>query len=216
MTNNLFLNPKYANELQYHRDLLNKWISFGDHGEELETIKSLKNNGEGRPWGEGVNPEYEVYRTETDGDGLSDKWEKLNNRDPKDGLLFFDFNCGGWQTEGWELKNSSSNLAGFLGFLDFDLENSSASIQRKELQVRSNEKNKSLIIKLRASSEINIQPYINDRKLKKTSIKNYKEFKVLEWKLKNPEKEVIKNLNFTFSGQKKAFIEIDYIKVKRK
>ena len=130
---------------------------------ELETINSLKNNGEGRPWGEGVNPEYEVYRTDTDGDGLSDKWEKLNNRDPKDGLLFFDFNCGGWQTEGWQLKNSSSNLAGFLGFLDFDLENSSASIQRKELQVRSNEKNKSLIIKLRASSEINIQPYINDK-----------------------------------------------------
>ena len=130
-------------------------------------------------------------------------------------MLFFDFNCGGWQTEGWELKNSSSNLAGFLGFLDFDLENSSASIQRKELQVRSNEKDKSLIIKLRASSEINIQPYINDRKLKKTSIKNYKEFKVVEWKLKKPEQEDIKNLSFTFSGQKKAYVEIDYIKVKR-
>jgi hypothetical protein len=141
----------------------------------------------------------------------------LNNRDPKDSLLFFDFNCGGWQTEGWQLKNSSSNLAGFLGYLDFDLENSSASIERKDLQIRSNQKDKSLVIKLRASSEINIQPYINEKKLKKTSILNNKEFMVLEWELKKPVSQGdIKNLSFTFSGQKRANVEIDYIKVKRR
>lgn len=217
MINNLLLDPKYANEIQYHRDLLNKWISFGDYGESLETVYSLKNNGENRPWGEGVNPEYEVYRNDKDGDGLSDKWEKLNNRDPKDSLLFFDFNCGGWQTEGWQLKNSSSNLAGFLGYLDFDLENSSALIERKDLQIRSNQKDKSLVIRLRASSEINIQPYINEKKLKKISILNNKEFKVFEWELKKPVWQGdIKNLSFTFSGQKRANVEIDYIKVKRR
>ena len=31
--------------------------------------------------GEGVNVEYE-YRVDSDGDGLSDKWEEINNRNP--------------------------------------------------------------------------------------------------------------------------------------
>jgi len=47
-------------------------------------------------------------------------------------------------------------------------------------------------------------------------ILNYKDFKVVEWKLKKPEQDDIKNLSFIFSGQKKAYLEIDYIKIKRK
>ena len=72
-----------------------------DTGADEETMSALQANGEGRPWGEGVLDEYEVYRPDRDGDGLSDKWEILNDRNPIDGLLYFDFDCGGWQTEGW-------------------------------------------------------------------------------------------------------------------
>ena len=51
-------------------------------GEGDESVAALKANGEGTKWGEGVNVEYEVYRVDSDGDGLSDKWETLNGRDP--------------------------------------------------------------------------------------------------------------------------------------
>ena len=86
--------------------------------QEAEPIANLKANGDGKKWGQGVNPEYEKYRVDSDGDGLSDRWEIANNRDPQDGLLYFSFDCGGWQTEGWESKDISSNLAGSLGYLD--------------------------------------------------------------------------------------------------
>ena len=69
------------------------------------------------------------------------------------------------------IKKFFIKLSRFFRLLDFDLENSSASIERKDLQIRSNQKDKSLVIKLRASSEINIQPYINEKKLKKTNFK---------------------------------------------
>ena len=40
---------------------------------------------------------------------------------------------------------------------------------------------------------------------------------MLEWELKKPVWQGdIKNLSFTFSGQKRANVEIDYIKVKRR
>ena len=42
---------------------------------DKESIQALQFNGEGTKWGEGVNVEYEVYRADSDGDGLSDMGE---------------------------------------------------------------------------------------------------------------------------------------------
>ena len=55
------------------------------------------------------------YRKDSDGDGLSDKWEMLNNRDPNDVKVLFQFiDCGGWQTEGWFSHDIESNLSGLV------------------------------------------------------------------------------------------------------
>ena len=78
MVHNLAKNPVYKKELKQHRKILSKWLAKGDKGIEEEPIESLIANGEEKKWGEGVNAEYEVYRTDSDGDGLSDKWETLN------------------------------------------------------------------------------------------------------------------------------------------
>ena len=45
----------------------------------------------------------------TDGDGLSDMCTII---DPQDGKLRFDFDCGGWQTEGWVSNGKLSNISG--------------------------------------------------------------------------------------------------------
>ena len=58
MTQNLINNPKYKNEVDNHRKLLNQWLSHGDKGSNKESIDTLKANGEGQIWGEGVNVEY--------------------------------------------------------------------------------------------------------------------------------------------------------------
>ena len=60
-----------------------------------------------------MNPEYEINREDNDGDGLSDKWEKINGRDPQDGRLAYEFDCGGWQTEGWQAKDPATTLRAF-------------------------------------------------------------------------------------------------------
>ena len=61
---------------------------------------------------------------------MSDIWETQNNRDPNYASVYFDFDCGGWQTED-ESNNIKSNIAGFLGFLDFKLDKDYGSIERK-------------------------------------------------------------------------------------
>ena len=125
----------YADELDRHRAMMDEWLAAGDMGEADESVAALKANGEGTKWGEGVNVEYEVYRVDSDGDGLSDKWETLNGRDPLDGRLYFAFDCGAWQTEGWFSEDISSNLAGSLGTLDFELDGDSGSIRREGLNI---------------------------------------------------------------------------------
>ncbi len=80
-----------------------------------------------------MNPEYEPLRKDSDGDGLSDTWEGYNDRDPRDGKLLFTFDCGGWQTEGWLPNPGLSNIAGFKGYLDFDLPSGEGSIVRSGL-----------------------------------------------------------------------------------
>lgn len=117
-----------------------------------ENHESLKANGEEKKWGEGVNSEYESYRTDSDGDGLSDKWELLNDRDPQDGRLIFDFNNGGWQTEGWFSKDIKSNIAGFLGTLDFKLDSKKGRLLRRNLKYDTTAKDESIQIRLKSDT----------------------------------------------------------------
>jgi len=130
---NLINVPKLADEIQRHRQLLDAWIAKGDCGEGEENLQELLEQSTGR-WGAAVNPEYELVRTDHDGDGLSSEWEKAVGRDPDDGKLQFQFDNGGWQTEGWQGEGNVPNVAGYLGYLDFDLPDGKGSIVRTGLK----------------------------------------------------------------------------------
>jgi hypothetical protein len=214
MINNLVENPDYQGELQKHRNLLNKWLNLGDEGEQEESINSLRHNGEGKQWGEGVNPEYEIFRVDSDGDGLSDKWEQLNNRDPNDGRLFFDFNCGGWQTEGWQSENISSNLTGFLGYLNFELDNSIGTIERTGLSIKDFNRDQNLLLRIKSNSDLSVYTNINGIKMKTLKLNKSQDYSTLVWRLsKLKQIEIINSLNFTFEAAPGSILELDFIKV---
>jgi len=117
--NNLANSAAHQEVIEAHRKMLNDWVAKGDLGTGQEPDIELEMNGNGRF--KGVNPEYERVRTDSDGDGLSNRWEDYNGRDPDDGRLQFEFDCGGWQTEGWMSEGDLTNIAGRQGFLGFDL-----------------------------------------------------------------------------------------------
>lgn len=214
MVNNLAKDPAFRAELQFHRGLLEEWLAKGDLGKGEEPIASLKNNGEGRVWGEGVNVEYEAYRIDTDGDGLSDKWETINNRNPNDGMLYFDFDCGGWQTEGWTSKDIKSNLAGFLGFLDFELHENKGTIYREDLKINAADHDKSIKIKLRSMEDFQLTVLADDVETGRKELQGDHEFKTVEIALDHASwKGEINSLSFTFKGKKGAQIEVDFIKI---
>jgi arylsulfatase A-like enzyme len=213
MIYNLVGNPTFSLELERHRKLLDEWLAVGDMGSEAEPIANLKANGDGKKWGEGVNPEYEKYRVDSDGDGLSDRWEIANNRDPQDGLLHFAFDCGGWQTEGWESTDISSNLAGSLGYLDFKLDSKKGTIHKTGLQIRETNHQKSIAIKMRSNASLKIF-VAND----------YGDLGTAEYSGNSSFEEVLIPLNkstslsgttklkISFRGKKNDLVEIDYIK----
>jgi len=165
MMKNLVADSGYTDQLKQHRAMMDAWLAKGDMGAGEESVAALKANGEDRKWGEGVNVEYEEYRLDQDGDGLSDKWETLNGRDPKDGLLRFEFDCGGWQTEGWYSDDIRSNLAGYLGFLDFTLDRDTGSIHRKNLAISASEKDQMLVLKMRADGDLKVTLLANGKKV---------------------------------------------------
>ena len=134
---NLINDPHFEREVQHHRNLLTQWISKGDYGTGEEPREELAYQANGHKWGEGVNPEYEIVRTDSDGDGLSDDWERINGRDAHDNRLMFLFDCGGWQTEGWIGQPKLGNLAGYLGFLEFALPDGDGMIVRDKLNIDS-------------------------------------------------------------------------------
>ena len=130
---NLANDPKYAKELEVHRVMLDEWLEKGDLGASEEPDEEIAFQDEGPAKWRKVNPEYEHLRKDSDGDGLSDDWEGYNERDPMDGKLLFTFDCGGWQTEGWLPNPGISNIAGFKGYLDFDLPLGQGSLVRSGL-----------------------------------------------------------------------------------
>ena len=216
MVNNLIYDRNFSKVLEEHRKLLNDWIQKGDLGKGEETIKTLQANGENRPWGEGVNVEYETYRKDLDGDGLSDKWEQLNQRDPKDGLLLFEFDCGGWQTEGWYSENILSNLAGSLGYLDFTLNGGKGSIIREGLNLQLNPKDSAILLKLKSQNSLKINLYANGKRISSAKSLDIDGFQTIAIPLKNKNwKGTLQSLEVQFSGSDFSFIEIDFIRLER-
>jgi hypothetical protein len=155
--NNLVGDPKYAKELDRHRKLLDDWLAKGDAGEDEESHEELAYQAQGHKWGRAVNPEYEVVRTDNDGDGLSDAWEEINGRDPADGKLLFTFDCGGWQTEGWRGNEKLGNVAGRQGFLDFQLDDGKGMIVRSGLKLDAGRNQGEFAMTARASAETTAQ-----------------------------------------------------------
>jgi arylsulfatase A-like enzyme len=211
---NLAADPVYVDILSQHRALLSDWLSGGDYGIGEESIQALQVNGEGTKWGEGVNVEYEAYRVDSDGDGLSDKWESLNGRDPLDGNLYYEFDCGGWQTEGWISPNTSSNIAGFLGYLDFYLEDKVATLRREGLKVIPKKENQTFILRLRSSKDLNVKVLINERLIGLDSIQASNEYERVSMNF-HPGlgKEIVELLEIVFEGEEGAFVEIDTIQL---
>ena len=213
MIYNLVQNPKFSLELERHRKLLDEWLAVGDMGSETEPVANLKANGDGKKWGEGVNPEYEKYRIDSDGDGLSDRWEIANNRDPQDGLLYFDYDCGGWQTEGWESSDISSNLAGSLGYLDFNLDQNHGVISKKSLQIKGISEKQVIAIRIRSKTKLKIVIANDKGKLGKSKHLGSNTFKTLIIPLKKKFwRAGTKTLSVAFRGEKGSLIEVDYIK----
>ncbi len=213
MVFNLANDMEYQHVLEQHRALLDQWMASGDMGSNSESIASLKANGDGKKWGEGVNPEYEKYRVDSDGDGLSDRWEIANNRDQNDGLLYFEFDCGGWQTEGWRSTDISSNLAGTLGYLDFKLDRKKGTIYKEGLQIRETNHQKIIAIKMKSNASLKIF-VANDHgdlgSAEYSGNSSYEEVLILM--NKNTSLSGTTKLKISFRGKKNDLVEIDYIK----
>jgi N-sulfoglucosamine sulfohydrolase len=162
--NNLIDDPKLADEIARHQRLLDDWLSKGDAGAGEESLEELAYQAKGHKWGAAVNPEYEVVRQDSDGDGLSDAWETINNRDPTDGRLLFTFDCGGWQTEGWKaVTNNLGNIAGRQGFLEFQLKDGSGAIKRDGLKLNTAKNQGDLVINLRTSEPVTVNVFVGDK-----------------------------------------------------
>ena len=215
MIYNLVGNPTFSLELERHRKLLDEWLAVGDMGSEAEPIANLKANGDGKKWGEGVNPEYEKYRVDSDGDGLSDRWEIANNRNQNDGILYFEFDCGGWQTEGWRSTDISSNLAGSLGYLDFKLDSKKGTIYKEGLQIREANHQKIIAIKMKSNANLKIFVANDHGDLGSAEYLGNSSFEEVLIPLnKNMSLSGTTKLKISFRGKKNDLVEIDHIKQK--
>jgi N-sulfoglucosamine sulfohydrolase len=215
---NLAGNSTYKVELQRHRKLLDHWLATGDKGTGEESPAALRHNGDDWQGGRGVNPEYEINRPDNDGDGLSDKWEEINGRDPSDGRLYYEFDCGGWQTEGWEAIGLQDNIAGFQGYLDFTLGRKKAGLKRSGLNAAVTDDDDALLIRLRSSGDLKVQPGANGKPLGlAVGLSASRDYQDLRIPLRNAPvwKGSIKSLQLDFHGRKGDLIEIDSIQVTR-
>lgn len=209
--NNLADSPEHQKVLLSHRKMLNDWVAKGDLGADEEPEIELIQNGNGRF--KGVNPEYEKVRTDSDGDGLSDRWEKYNGRDPEDGKLHFEFDCGGWQTEGWKAAGQLTNIAGRQGFLDFDLLAERASISRSGLKIDAAQNSSKLAFRLRSTEKTDVTFSANGQKIGSSSSPKSDQFITLEIPLRKAWEGTIQSLQLDFESIKGCTVEIDWIRV---
>ncbi|EDM28429.1 probable sulfatase [Lentisphaera araneosa HTCC2155] len=210
--NNLAKLPKYQAVLKEHRQILNSWVAKGDLGAGQEPDIELEINGNGRF--KGVNAEYERVRTDSDGDGLSDLWEQYNNRDPKDGQLMFEFDCGGWQNEGWISDGKTTNISGRQGFLNFDLIAEKASLKRSGLKLDSSRNQGDLVLRIRSNTPAEIQFSANGENIASSKVSGTDEFNDLNFALGANWAGTIKDLKLEFKAPAGTKIEIDWMRVK--
>ena len=171
-------------------------------------------NGEEKKWGTGVNYQYERIRQDNDGDGLSDTWEKVNQRDPADGKSLFTFDCGGWQTEGWQGQGKITNIAGYQGYLDFDLLSGKASLVRKGLKLDTSKNQGSLVIRMRSSNDTQVNVSANGKTLGKTRVAAGKDYTDYRVSLKNNSwTGTVNSMKLDFAGKQGTTIAIDWIRV---
>jgi arylsulfatase A-like enzyme len=212
--NNLVNDPAFAKELDRHRKILADWLAKGDEGIGEEPDEEMVMNGNGRF--HGVNPEYERVRSDSDGDGLSDLWEKYNDRDPEDGKLLFTFECGGWQTEGWESEGKTTNIAGRQGYLDFDAIDGKAALTRAGLNLDAAKNAGSLQIIMRSLAPTKVSLSANGKALPTQAFAGGKTFTAcsipLDEKVWSGQ---IKDLKLAFDTRAGTTIEIDAIEVVR-
>ncbi|MCH2182521.1 MAG: sulfatase-like hydrolase/transferase [Mariniblastus sp.] len=211
--NNLAGDPNFAKILADHRQLLDGWLAQGDLGAGDEPDEELAMNGEMKKWGTGVNPEYERIRSDSDGDGLSDTWEKVNGRDPDDGQLLFTFDCGGWQTEGWQSRGNTTNLAGYQGFLDFELLTGEATLERTGLKLDMAKNRGSLAIRARSEHDAELKFSANGKLVGAIRIPAGSDYQEYRLPLKNQTGEAINRLQLGFSSQPGTTVGIDSIRV---
>lgn len=148
-------NPGFKHGLQAHREALSNWMDrMNDQGRHAEPEEAL------RRWGnkirQGVNPEYEQVREDSDGDGLSDRLERFTGRDPDQGRLHWEFDNGGWQTLGWT-GDGLTHLPGRLGFLEFDLKRKPARMIQNDLSAPASANGEPFRIRLRTSQEVSLR-----------------------------------------------------------
>ncbi len=210
--NNLIADPKYADDVARHRKLLDGWLAKGDTGAGDEPDIELK-MADNEKWGRGVNAEYEKIRTDGDGDGLSDEWEMFNKRDPNDGKLLFTFDCGSWQTEGWEPAGKLTNLAGRQGFLDFTLLERKGGIKRIGLKLDPKKNSGKVQIKIRCSKKTEMRLLVNGKQRSKTQVASPFKYSTLDLTSIENEGQPVTSLQLDFEGPRNTRIEIDWIKV---
>lgn len=213
--NNLAGNPKFAKTLKEHRAILDNWLAKGDLGAGDEPDEELVMNSANKKW-RSVNSQYERIREDSDGDGLSDRWEEQNNRDPHDNKLLFTFDCGGWQTEGWApaMDNQVTNIAGYQGYLDFDLLKTNATLIRKGLKLKTKFNTGALVIRAKASAKTNIIFAANRQEIGETTIPataDYADYRIPlngdNWA------KIIRTLQLKIAADKGTTINIDSISV---
>jgi hypothetical protein len=210
--NNLATSADHQAVLAQHRKILDDWLADGgDIGAGEEPDVELEMNGNGRF--KGVNPEYEKVRTDSDGDGLSDMWEKYNQRDPADGKLQFEFDCGGWQTEGWKSNGDLTNIAGRQGFLDFDLLTGKASISRDGLKLDAAKNAGKLALRLRSTAKAELTVSANGKALGNASVAGTNEYATAEIPLGGAWAGTIESLKIDWAAEKGTTVEIDWIRV---
>ena len=209
--NNLANAKGYQDELASHRKILDDWVALGDLGAEEEPDIELKQNGNGRF--KGVNAEYERVRTDSDGDGLSDMWEKYNNRDANDGKLLFEFNCGGWQTEGWQSAGQLTNIAGSQGYLDFTMPADKAAIKRKGLKLNTSKNQGSFVVRIKCNGDLGLAFTANGKEVGRANVKAGEDFMMASIKLTNAWQGEVKDIAISFQAAKGTKVVLDWIRV---
>jgi len=209
--NNLARSANHQDVLSQHRKLLEAWVAKGDLGAGEEPDIELEQNGNGRF--KGVNPEYERVRTDSDGDGLSDRWEEYNGRDANDGRLQFEFDCGGWQTEGWTSDGNVTNIAGRQGFLGFDLLADNALIRRNGLKLDARKNRGKLALRLRSTAATKLSVFANQKAIGSADSIGDNQFATVEIPLGSAWTGTIETLQINWSAPKGTTLEVDWIRI---